>query len=102
MLRAESVFLRPMGDPLAALVYAETGANVHTVLVDGRVVVEGRRVLTLDETRIYARVQEAADRHRERSAEAWALVERLRPYLASACRAAAALPVPVNRYAADP
>lgn len=35
-------------------------------------------------------------------AEAWALVERLRPYLASACRAAAALPFPVNRYAADP
>jgi guanine deaminase len=102
LLRADSVFLRPMADPLAALVYAETGANVHTVMVDGRVVVEGGRVLTVDDTRIYARAQEAADRHRGRGAEAWALAERLGPYLAAACRSAAAAPFPVNRYAADP
>ena len=102
LLHADAVFLRPMGDVLSALVYAETGANVHTVVVDGRVVVEGGRVLTLDEARIYTRVQEAADAHRRRSAEAWALADRLTPYLAAACRAAVARPFPVNRYAADP
>ena len=102
LLSAESVFLRPMGDALSALVYAETGANVHTVLVNGRVAVQGGRVLTLDEAQIYARVQEAADRHRGQSAEAWAFAERLTPYLAHACRAAIAAPFPVNRYAADP
>jgi hypothetical protein len=31
----------------------------------------------------------------------WALAERLRPYIASACRAAVATPHPVNRYAAS-
>ena len=62
--RADSVFLRPLADPLNTLVYAETGASVETVLVDGRVVVEHGRVTTVDADRIYARAQEAADRQR--------------------------------------
>jgi len=88
LLRTDSVFLRPLADPVKALVYAETGASVDTVLVDGRVVVEQGRVTTVDEARIYARAQEAADRQRERAAEAWALAGRLAPYVAAACRGA--------------
>src|SRR6185295_798455 len=80
LLRTDSIFLRPLSDPVKALVYAETGASVDTVLVNGRVVLDGGRVTTVDETRIYARAQEAADRHRERAAEAWALAGRLAPY----------------------
>jgi cytosine/adenosine deaminase-related metal-dependent hydrolase len=100
LLRADSVFLRPLADPVTALVYAETGASVDTVLVDGRVVVEGGRVTTVDEARIYARAQEAADRQRERGAEAWALCSRLAPYVAAACRGAVTTPLPINRFAA--
>ncbi|MGH7420015.1 MAG: amidohydrolase family protein [Candidatus Rokuibacteriota bacterium] len=102
LLRADSVFLRPLADPVKALVYAETGASVDTVLVGGRVVVERGRVTTVDEERIYARAQEAADRQRERGAGAWALAERLAPYVAAACRGAAAAPLPINRFAAAP
>jgi guanine deaminase len=102
LLRADSAFLRPLADPVKALVYAETGASVDTVLVDGRVVVEGGRVTTVDEARIYARAQEAADRQRERAAEAWALAGRLAPYVAAACRGAVATPLPINRFAAPP
>jgi guanine deaminase len=102
LLRDDSVFLRPLADPVKALVYAETGAAVDTVLVDGRVVVEGGRVTTVDETRIYARAQEAADRQRARGASAWALAERLAPYVAAACRGAVAAPLPINRFAAPP
>ncbi|MGH7384578.1 MAG: amidohydrolase family protein, partial [Candidatus Rokuibacteriota bacterium] len=40
LLHADSVFLRPLADPVKALVYAETGASVETVLVGGRAVVE--------------------------------------------------------------
>jgi cytosine/adenosine deaminase-related metal-dependent hydrolase len=65
LLRTDSIFLRPLADPVKALVYAETGASVDTVLVDGRVVLDQGHVTTVDETRIYARAQEAADRHRE-------------------------------------
>jgi guanine deaminase len=100
LLRADSVFLRPLADPVTALVYAETGAGVDTVLVDGRVVVQGGRVTTVDEDRIFARAQEAADRQRAQSAQAWAVAERLAPYVAAACRGAVATPLSINRYAA--
>lgn len=102
LLRADSTFLRPLNDALPALVYAETGADVDTVLVDGRVIVRAGRVLTIDEARLHARAQDAADRARARNAEAWALAARLEPYIAAACRAAAAAPFPVNRWAAAP
>jgi 5-methylthioadenosine/S-adenosylhomocysteine deaminase len=100
LLRTDSIFLRPLADPVKALVYAETGASVDTVLVDGRVVLEQGRVTTVDEARIYARAQEAADRHRERAADAWALAGRLAPYVAAACRGAVTTPLPINRFAA--
>jgi cytosine/adenosine deaminase-related metal-dependent hydrolase len=100
LLRADSIFLRPLADLVKALVYAETGASVDTVLVDGRVVLEGGRVTTVDEARIYARAQEAADRQRERGAAAWEVAERLAPYVAAACRGAVATPLPINRFAA--
>lgn len=99
LLRAESPFLRPLNDVLTALVYAETGADVDTVVVDGRVVVRGGRVLTVDEDRLRARAQAAAERLRAENAGAWKLAAELAPYLAAACRATAALPYPVNRYA---
>ena len=100
LLRADSTFLRPLNDALGALVYAETGADVDTVLVGGRVVVRGGRVLTVDEERLRARAQAAADRIRAANADAWRLADELSPYVAQACRAAVALPYPVNRYAA--
>ena len=100
LLRADSVFLQPLEDAVRALVYAETGAGVDTVLVAGRVVLEGGRVTAVDETRIYARAQEAAARQRAASAAAWRLAEELSPYVRAACRAAVATPLDVNRYAA--
>lgn len=100
LLRADSIYLRPLNDAANALVYAENGANVETVLVDGRVVLDGGRVLTVDVDSLYARAQQAAERLRARNAESWALAERLEPYVAQACRAAVATPFPVERYAA--
>jgi len=100
LLRADSTFLRPLNDVMGSLVYVETGAAVDTVLVDGRVVVRGGRVLTVDEDRLRTRAQEAADRIRAKNAAAWTLAAELAPYLSTACRAVAAAPYPVNRYAA--
>lgn len=100
VVRGDSVFLSPLADPLNAMVYAETGAGVETVVVDGRTVLEKGRVTGVDETRVYACAQEAADRQRARSAEARALAEQLAPHVAVACRAAVATPYLVNRYAA--
>jgi 5-methylthioadenosine/S-adenosylhomocysteine deaminase len=99
LLRANSVFLQPLNQPLNALVYAETGADVTTVLVGGRVVLDHGRVLTVDEGQLQTQAQKAADRLRAQNTTAWGLAQQLRPYVAAACRAAVASPYPVNRYA---
>jgi guanine deaminase len=99
LVRSNSVFLQPLNHALNALVYAETGADVSTVLVGGRVVLDNGRVLTVDESQLLTQAQQAADRLRTQNAPAWALAAELRPYVAAACRAAVAAPYPVNRYA---
>lgn len=44
---------QPVYNPIANLVYSANGSSVDTVIVDGAVLMEQRRVLTLDENRIY-------------------------------------------------
>jgi 5-methylthioadenosine/S-adenosylhomocysteine deaminase len=44
----------PRNDLVRQAVYADAGSSVDTVLVDGRVVVEGGRVLTVDEAAVAA------------------------------------------------
>ncbi len=41
----------PMYDPLSHLVYVTTGADVQTTIVNGKVLMRDRQVLTLDEAR---------------------------------------------------
>jgi guanine deaminase len=100
LLRANSASLQPLNQPLNALVYAETGGDVATVLVGGQVVLDQGRVLTVNEGELQRQAQNAADRLRGQNSSAWALAQQLRPYVAAACRAAIASPYPVNRYAA--
>ena len=40
----------PLNDAAEQLVFAESGASVHTVIVDGRIVVDARRVVGVDTT----------------------------------------------------
>jgi 5-methylthioadenosine/S-adenosylhomocysteine deaminase len=102
LLRADSTALRPMSDVLGSLIYVETGASVDTVVVGGRVVLRAGRVLGVDEARLRERAQAAADRLQAQNAAGFALAAEIAPYLATACRAAAAAPYPVNRYALPP
>jgi cytosine/adenosine deaminase-related metal-dependent hydrolase len=44
----------PLNDPVQQLVYGENGGSVDTVLVDGRVVVDGRRITTFDADAVLA------------------------------------------------
>ena len=54
--------LTPAVNPLSALVYAATGADVDSVMVDGRWLVRGGRLLTIDEERTLAHAKERAGR----------------------------------------
>jgi cytosine/adenosine deaminase-related metal-dependent hydrolase len=48
---------RPLLDPVNTLVYSASAASVRTVMVDGRVVLDERRVTTVDEGEILARAE---------------------------------------------
>src|SRR5204863_5814449 len=51
---------RPLLNPVNNLVYAATGSSVRTVLIDGRVVLDEGRMVTIDETALYDRVERLA------------------------------------------
>jgi cytosine/adenosine deaminase-related metal-dependent hydrolase len=53
---------RALFNPVNALVYAADGRSVHTVLVDGRVVIENHRATFVDEDALIDRVQAAGER----------------------------------------
>jgi 5-methylthioadenosine/S-adenosylhomocysteine deaminase len=50
----------PMYDPLSHLVYATRGDDVRTTIVNGRVLMRDRRVLTLDEPTVLAEARQLA------------------------------------------
>jgi cytosine/adenosine deaminase-related metal-dependent hydrolase len=46
--------LTPIWNPVATVVFATQGADVHTVVIDGKIVVQNHEILTLDEKAIVA------------------------------------------------
>jgi len=46
--------LQPVYNVVSQLVYSATGADVRDVIIDGKIVMQNRRLLTLDEERILA------------------------------------------------
>ena len=50
---AENVRMKPWYSPVSAVVYTATGNDVDIVVVDGKVLVQGGQLLTLDEARIW-------------------------------------------------
>lgn len=59
ILDLNAAHIQPIGDPLSAVVYNARGSDVDTVIIDGRVVMAGKRVLVLDEA---ALLDECRDR----------------------------------------
>ncbi len=57
---------QPVHDPLANLVYNTLSSDVQTVIVDGRVVMRDRVLLTLDEARIVHEIGALAPQMRQR------------------------------------
>jgi 5-methylthioadenosine/S-adenosylhomocysteine deaminase len=58
----------PRSNVVFNLVYYATGADVDTVIIDGKVVMEGREVSTMDEDEVLNRLQSHAQRLWERAA----------------------------------
>lgn len=52
--------IAPVHDPVASLVYCANGGDVETVIVDGKVVMKNRKVLTIDERDVLEKADEVA------------------------------------------
>ncbi len=52
----------PVHRPESALVYNATGPDVHTVMVDGQILLDAGRVVMVDETALLAECRAAAAR----------------------------------------
>jgi cytosine/adenosine deaminase-related metal-dependent hydrolase len=54
--------LVPVSDPVSAIVFAANGSDVDTVVIDGKIIVEGGEALTMDEERILHEAKERAEK----------------------------------------
>src|SRR5262249_44393383 len=77
LYRLDAPWWIPLNDPVNQLVFAETGAAVDTVLVDGRIVVEGGRIVTFDVEALVVEVQEMVRRLYERNADLFAVADKI-------------------------
>jgi 5-methylthioadenosine/S-adenosylhomocysteine deaminase len=90
----------PLNDPVNQLVHCEDGTAVHSVMVGGRMVVDNRRILTVDLERLRDRAAAARDRLAAANADNRRLYEALEPVVGSYCPGLARAPYHVHRYGA--
>ena len=67
----------PLNDPVIQIVHGEDGTGVESVMIGGRMVLEGRRMTTVDEAKLARDAQAAAERLAAVNADARGLSERL-------------------------
>jgi cytosine/adenosine deaminase-related metal-dependent hydrolase len=88
----------PFNSAARQIVFAESGRAVETVFVDGRPVVRGRKLLTLDEAKLAAEAAELAPAFRRDAANLAARNGDLAAPLLDANRAAWKVPLGLERY----
>jgi cytosine/adenosine deaminase-related metal-dependent hydrolase len=69
LYRLDAPWWVPLNDPVAQLVFAETGGAVDTVMIDGRIVVESRKVTTFDTEALAVEVRAMTASLRKRNAD---------------------------------
>lgn len=56
VLNLNTPSLTPRNNLIAGLSYSANGSEVETVIIDGKIVMEGRKVLTMDEELVYKKI----------------------------------------------
>jgi len=90
----------PVNDPVNQLVHTEDGSAVHSVMIGGRMVVENRRILTVDLARLRERAEAARGRLAVANADNRRLYEALEPVVGSYCPGLAAAPYHIHCFGA--
>ena len=66
-VEARQPHLAPLFDPMKALVYSAHGSDVRDAIIDGRVVMRDRKILTINENNLLVEAEEAARRSAARA-----------------------------------
>ena len=99
ILRTDSTTMTPLFSPLNALVYAQSGSDIQTVLASGQVVMDRGVVTGIDEAEIIKRAAATLERAKTRHGPGRAVALRLAPYVRERCFQLAQHDFPVDRYA---
>ena len=91
----------PLRHPLMQLVFAESGAAIDSVMIDGHFVLRHDRMLTVDETRLRTQAAEAADRLDNANAEARRQAVAVADLVGRFCLGQARLPFAPHRRLPD-
>jgi cytosine/adenosine deaminase-related metal-dependent hydrolase len=79
LLDAKAPAFQPWNAPINQLVYGAAGVTVDQVFVEGRRVVDGGRVTTVDEEEVWAGLAAAAARYRSTIRRSFAIARRIEP-----------------------
>ena len=61
-IKSDKIHLTPENDVAANIVYSANGADVDTVIIDGKIVMQNRKIVTLDEKEVIKQVKKVAKR----------------------------------------
>jgi 5-methylthioadenosine/S-adenosylhomocysteine deaminase len=88
----------PLNDPTNQLVHTEDGGAVRHVMIGGRLVVEDRRLTTVNLAALARDAEAARARLARVNAPLKALYERLAPVVGRYCPGLAHMPYHIDRY----
>jgi guanine deaminase len=91
----------PMNNPVNAMVHVEDGTAVHSVMIGGRMVVENRRLLTVDLAKLARDAESARARLARLNRNGRQLYDRLEPIVCRYCSGLAKTPLGIHRYGAS-
>ena len=98
LLDLTSINYVPLNDPLLNLVFCEDGTGVDRVMVGGRTLVEGGKVLAADMPKLAAEAAEAIARLRQANVAAREFAQALEPVVLDYCVGLAREPYRVQRW----
>ena len=90
----------PVNDPVNQLVHCEDGTAVDSVMIGGRMVVQGRKPVGIDLAALRQRAEAARERLYAANVDNRALYAALEPIVGSFCPGLARMPYHVHRYGA--
>ena len=91
----------PTNDPVNQIVHTEDGNGVHSVMIGGRMIVENRKLLTVDLPKLAAQAAASQARRAPLTAQAKKLYDRLEKVVGAFCPGLAKAPLHIHRYGAS-